>query len=372
VIVMSVDAREHVFVRDERGVRMTRIGDFVDTALARGATKDGHVERRAGDDLGEVLCFGRDDHQVRFQPIRAVIRHPLEEKLYEIKTAYGRSVRVTASHSVFVHEAGPGAGCVKLKFGAELKRGDRVVAPRRMRLPETAPGRIDLLRELHSAPNAARQLWIRGPAIEAWHRARISAEYAHDAELSEARVEVPAEVGAETAALRRRSGVTNAALCDAVGIRQPITFYGWEEGALRPTTTRWRAYLEAIGADVDSVMARVRVGDSRLERAWSSHYSGSGANRVRPWVRLSALTAEDLAWFGEREDLTIAAEHHGEQGLRRFVDVTPELMTLLGFYLAEGSCSARGGIRVAIGRGNERFAPELSAAFETVFGRAPW
>src|SRR6185369_1566321 len=33
VIIMSVDAQEHVFVRDARGVRMTRIGDFIDGAL---------------------------------------------------------------------------------------------------------------------------------------------------------------------------------------------------------------------------------------------------------------------------------------------------------------------------------------------------
>jgi DNA gyrase subunit B len=168
VIVMSVDALEHVVVRDVRGVRMTRIGEFVDAALAERCERSGGVERRAGEGLGEVLCFGRGHREVRFRPIRAVIRHSLEEKLYQVRTAYGRSVRVTASHSVFVHEGGE----VRLKFGAELKPGDRIVAPRRIRLPETAPARIDLLRTLHSVPAAARQLWLRGPAVDAWHRAR--------------------------------------------------------------------------------------------------------------------------------------------------------------------------------------------------------
>jgi len=103
VIIMSVDAREHVFVREGGRVRMTTIGAFIDSALARHAPGQ---DRLKDIDLGEVLCFGLNDQEVRFRPIKAVIRHPLEEPLYEVKTSYGRSVRVTASHSVFVEHEG--------------------------------------------------------------------------------------------------------------------------------------------------------------------------------------------------------------------------------------------------------------------------
>src|SRR6185369_17900631 len=51
--------------------------------------------------------------------------------------------------------------------------------------------------------------------------------------------------------------------------------------------------------------------------------------------------------------------------------VTPELMTLLGFHLAEGSCSERGGIRLAVGPNNEARVGELTRAIETVFGATP-
>ena len=54
----------------------------------------------------KILCFNLKTRQTQFKPIKAVIKHPIEEKLYEIKTAYGRSVRVTSSHSVFVYENG--------------------------------------------------------------------------------------------------------------------------------------------------------------------------------------------------------------------------------------------------------------------------
>ena len=38
-------------------------------------------------------------------------------------------------------------------------------------------------------------------------------------------------------------------------------------------------------------------------------------------------------------------------------------MGLLGFYLAEGSCSDRNGIRLSIGKGNQRFAEEMAEKF---------
>ena len=44
-------------------------------------------------------------------------------------------------------------------------------------------------------------------------------------------------------------------------------------------------------------------------------------------------------------------------------------MTLLGFYLAEGSGNPRAGIRFAIGSGNAHFVPEIRRASLRVFGR---
>ena len=35
-------------------------------------------------------------------PAASLIAHPTDERCYEIKTRYGRSVRVTGHHSVFV------------------------------------------------------------------------------------------------------------------------------------------------------------------------------------------------------------------------------------------------------------------------------
>ncbi|HTC44221.1 MAG TPA: DNA gyrase subunit B [Steroidobacteraceae bacterium] len=164
IIIMSVDGDDHVFVRDASQVtRMVRIGEFIDGALEGAPPRTDGVAKLTGAPLGEVLCFGVGDRAVRFRPIKSVIRHPLDEKLYKVRTAHGRSVRVTASHSVFVHEA----GAIRLKQGAALKIGDQVVAPRRLTLPAGAPARVDILRALYSNPAAARQVWLRGTAVEA-------------------------------------------------------------------------------------------------------------------------------------------------------------------------------------------------------------
>jgi DNA gyrase subunit B len=311
IIIMSVDGDDHAFVRNAgQGIRMVRIGEFIDRALEGTSPGADGVAKLTGAPLGEVLCFGADNRAIRFQPIKGVIRHPLDEKLFKVRTAYGRTVRVTSSHSVFVHEA----GAIRLKKGADLKVGDRVVAPHRLSLPTGAPARLDVLRVLHADATAARQVWLRGPAVEELRRQRV-----------------------ET----------------------------------RPTVTHFRSYVQALGADVETVMDQVAVGESRLQRTWSTQYRGSGSNQVRPWIRLADLTAAEIAFLDTRDDVMLSAEHYADSALQRYVPVNEDLLTLLGFYLAEGSCSPRNGIRLSIGAGNSRFADEMAERMQRVFGIAP-
>jgi DNA gyrase subunit B len=265
---------------------------------------DGHSEKLRGPDLGEVLCFGLENHQTRFRPIKAVIRHPLADKLFRIRTAYGRSVRVTASHSVFVNDN----GAVKLKRGDQLQLGDQLVAPKTLRLPEDAPKRIDLLQRLWSEPSAAKQIWVRGPAVEDWYRHKVSVRHAANSRLNSPRVEIPLEVARGLADRRRASGITNEALCAAIGIAQPVTFYGWEKGEARPTVEHFESYLAAVGAEFAAVMPRVKVGLSRLAHTWASQYRASGRNAVKDYVSLASLNAADIEWFAEREDLELTPE----------------------------------------------------------------
>ena len=376
IIIMSVDGDDHVFVRDRGGLtRMVRIGEFIDASIERheatGAVEDdGHAQRLKAErlpngDLGEVLCFGQDDNAVRFRPIKAVIRHPLEDTLFRVRTAYGRSVRVTSSHSVFTYED----GAIRLKRGDELREGDRVVAPRRLSLPDTAPPRLDLLRTLWGARNAQPRVWVRGPGVAEWFKTRARARLANDAQMIAGRVEIPAAVGRALAQRRRKSGVSNRELCHDVGIKQPVTFYAWEQGRSRPTQEHFDRYLRAVGADADVVQGYVQAVPSRLERAWNERYTGSDRNFVRSKVRLADLEADDVEWLAARDDIELTPEHYADDGIPAAIAVNADLLSLLGFYLAEGSCSDRNGIRFAIGRSNAGIAGEMAQRLRGVFGQ---
>ncbi len=378
IIIMSVDGDDHVFVREHGGLtRMVRIGEFIDATLdshrASGAVDDdGHAQRLKaasveGGQLGEVLCFGQDNHRVRFRPIKAVIRHPLQDKLFQVRTAYGRSVRVTSSHSVFTHEH----GAVRLKRGDELRVGDRLVAPRRLSLPSDAPARINLLRALWNTRRPGLNVWMRGPAVEEWCKDRVRERHAANAQLTDGRVQVPPTVGQALADRRRASGVTNRELCDTIGVRQPATIYAWEQGRSRPTQPQFDAYLRAVGADADVVQGFVQAVPSRLEATWDTQYTGSGRNAVRDRVRLGDLDAADVEWFAARSDYELTPEHYADDGIPCHLDVNEDLLSLLGFYLAEGSCSDRNGIRLTIGRSNRPLADEMAARMERVFGHTP-
>jgi DNA gyrase subunit B len=218
---------------------------------------------------------------------------------------------------------------------------------------------------------AAQQIWVRGPAVEAWFKHTVLSRHSAQPDLVAPRVDIPVALRSELAHQRRVSSISNRALCASIGIRQPVTFYAWERGLTRPSRPHFEAYLSAIGADVQQVLSRTKAAPSRLERIWQEQYAASGRNLVRDQVRLADLDAADLDWFDAREDLELTPEHYRQDGIPRFVDVNRELMGLLGFYLAEGSCSDRNGIRLSIGNGNRRFADEMAQNLRRVFGLPP-
>jgi len=371
IIIMSVDAEEHVFVRGRGGVALVRIGDFIDRALTGVADDADGVGRRLGGDgeLGEVLCFGVDDHLVRFRAIKGVIRHPLDEKLYEVRTAAGRSLRVTASHSVFVHEDGE----VRRKRGDELATGDRVVAPRQLRLPAEAPPQVDLLRTLHADLEASQAIWVRGPAVTAWFAARISGAHVRQATWTAPRMVLSAELRHELAVTRRAAKISNGQLCQVLGIRQPGTFQAWELGTSQPTQAQLEVYLLAIGADAGAVMPRVLAGPSRLAQICDAedaedlqYVLAQVEGGSRDYVRLSALEREDLDWFADRDDLVLAPEPRSKPGIARRIELTPALLALIGAHVASETPRASG-IRLSVGAPPPEL-PELAAQLAAVFG----
>jgi DNA gyrase subunit B len=356
IILMSVDGREHAFVRDSDGrVRFVRIGEFVDAAVE--ADGDGYEGY-------EVLCFGRDDHATKFRPIDQMIRHEIDEPLYEIETAYGRSLRVTASHSVFVERDGE----VELARGDEVQPGDEVVAPRSVPLEaaDGSPERIDLLAELVDRVDEFEgTVYARGEGIETMFEQKVYADH-EDTELGAPRVEIPQQTRAALRERREEQELTQADVCETVGVAEPITVSQWERGETRPSRSNFQAYCRAVGAG--DLASAATVTDSLLDERWAAVDDPAPANRVRDYVRVSELDADDLDLIPDDEPVELTPEHYADHGIDRHVDVDETLLDLLGFYAADGSCSLRNGVRLAMGPNNEPLVEKYRDAFEHVFG----
>jgi DNA gyrase subunit B len=356
VIIMSVDGDELTFIKDTNGqVRAVKVGPFIDELWDTQQDPSDY----------QVMCFDPETGKVRYKPIKAVIRHDHDEDIYEIETAYGRRVRVTGEHSVFVADEN---GRPILKRGDEVQKGDLLVVPSRLPRLKTAPGRIDLLRTLLAlAPEG--DLIVRGPGIENWYKAQVRADYAGDPQMVEPRVTIPAAVGETLRAQRQAARLSQQEICESVGIRQPVTYYAWERGESRPTVAHFTRYVETLGLDPQVLLAQVEVGNSRLDHIWETQYQAAPANRVRDYVGLSELTAEDLTWIGD--DVVLTPRHYAEQAVSRYLTINDSLLFLLGFFVAEGSLSERNGVRLAIGRRNEQHLEQLTAAIQDAFGLEP-
>jgi len=358
IFIMSVDGDELTFVKDPDGtIRSVRVGAFIDRLMALGENPSDY----------QVLCFDPGTGQVRYKPIQHVIRHAHPEPLYEIETVYGRRVRVTGEHSVFVVGEG---GRPQLKRGDAVKEGDLLVAPAYMPAPETSPRRLDLLASFVAlGEDLDVEIMARGASVEEWFKAQVRREYRDRPLMVKERVRIPADVGLMLKEQRQSLGLSQREICEAVGIRQPATYYAWEQGESRPILSHFVRYVQVLGLDADAVLDRVEVGDSRLDAVWNAQYRGAPRNRVRDYVSLFDLSPEDVAQLGD--DLVLTPLHYKEQAVPRAIPIDESLMMLLGFFVADGTLSQRNGVRLSIGRRNRNQVEPLRQAIRHVFGLEP-
>ncbi|MCB8954561.1 MAG: helix-turn-helix domain-containing protein [Ardenticatenales bacterium] len=358
VVIMSVDGDEMTFIKEPDGqARSVRVGSFIDELWSRSLDPSAF----------QVLCFDPETGRVRYKPIKSVIRHDHDAPIYEITTAYGRRVRVTGEHSVFVADE---AGKPVLKRGDEVQVGDVLVAPACLPRSESAAAEIDLLQLLTSASeDDDNDLVVRGAGVEAWYKAKVRAEHEDNPQMVEPRVTVPAFVGEQLVARRQALRLSQQAICEAVGIRQPMTYYAWERGESRPTLTHFLRYVEVLGLSAERMLPQVEVGASRLDQTWQTQYRAAPANKVRDYVLLRDLEADDAALLGD--DVVLTPMHYADRGVPRMIPVNEALMLLLGFFVAEGSLSPRNGVRFAIGKRNEAVVEELTAAMTQLFDVEP-
>ena len=102
-------------------------------------------------------------------PATALIAHPTEERCFEIRTRYGRSVRVTGNHSVFVE--GPDGEPLAVE-AKDLREGVRIAIARRIEVPERDRTEVSMLDVWRFAEGDPWCLSVEAPGIgaAAWTR----------------------------------------------------------------------------------------------------------------------------------------------------------------------------------------------------------
>jgi DNA gyrase B subunit len=353
IVIMSVAGDEPTLVMDDTGkTEFVKIGEFIDDC----------IEGRKTPERYQVISFDPKTNLTRFRPLKAVIRHGHEEPMYEIKTRYNRSVKVTSSHSVFVYDKGE----VKLKKGNEIQVGDLLVASRRLPRPEQQPTRIDLLKTFYQA-GLMNSLYLQGESVRQIASKRVLAKVERPDLLSEPRVQLKGEDWQVLIQQRQTSQISQkqvATLCD---VKQPITISHWERGINHPTLTSFLKYLEAISGNEQIVYETL---PSKLENYLNQDNQSKNSRwrEVSNYKPFEDFTPSELIDLDD--EIQLVPQAHLDKAFDRYLPITPELLWFLGWYVAEGTLSQHQ-VSLNLGQKDQAFIPELSQAIATIFGETP-
>ncbi len=353
IITMSVDGDDQTLIKTPSGeVNFVKIGEFIDDKI----TKNKEINEF------KVLCFDKNTLKTRFKPIKDVIRHQLDEDLYEIKTQYGRKIRATSSHSVFVYEDDE----IKLKKGEDIEPGDEVVAPKKLPSNEQRIKKIDVLKELiKNKDEITNDIYIRGEGVEELLKERVREEK-EGKDIAKKRIELT-QVGSEKLnEKRKQKGLTQKQICKQIGVKQPITLSEWERGIHSPPLDKFKKLCETIDISFKDIKDELEINKSILEEVWGNQCNKAPRNRVKDYIKISELNKKDLERIPENTEIEIKPEHHKDEAIDRYISVDENLMELLGIYVADGSFSLRNGIRIATS--DEKIKKYYQNVFKKVFG----
>jgi DNA gyrase/topoisomerase IV subunit B/transcriptional regulator with XRE-family HTH domain len=350
IVIMSVAGDEPTLVMDERGqTEFVKIGGFIDDC----------VDGRRNPNEYRVISFDPVTKATRFQPLKAVIRHGHQEPMYKLTTRYNRSIKVTSSHSVFVLENGE----VVLKKGNEIKPGDLLVSSRRLPRPAVTPTRVDLLETFYRA-ELTKGIYLQGEDVRKIASQRTLAKVARPELWNQPRVYLESEEWQKLISQRQAVGVSQQAIAESLGVKQPITISHWERGINQPILPQFLSYLEAFGWDDD---LKFQVLPSKIDELLTQDDSSKNAKwrEVSCYKPFGEFNLNEVEQLGD--DVQLVPQAHQDKAFGRYLPITRELMWFLGWYVAEGSLSKHQ-VSLNLGKKDERFIAEISAAIKLTFG----
>jgi nucleoside-diphosphate-sugar epimerase/intein/homing endonuclease len=117
-----------------------------------------------------VPAFG-DGGRLVAAPASHLIAHPTSSRCYEVRTRYGRSIRVTGDHSVFTE--GPDGEPMPLPV-EELAPGQRIAIAKRIEVPERDRRHVSMLDAWHRTEGDSWELTVEAEGLGelAWEQRR--------------------------------------------------------------------------------------------------------------------------------------------------------------------------------------------------------
>jgi deoxycytidine triphosphate deaminase/intein/homing endonuclease len=266
-----------------------RLGLLIHSSLPAGepvmVQVDGRLEPRPIDEIvrqrleASVVAFDPDTFEVSYHPITGWYEGPAD-RIYEVRLASGRTVRVTAGHNLFTLD--PSGRLVKART-AELRQGSRVAIPRLIPDASPSPARLDLValvgheqrgRLTCSGPSVTRAFAREGDRI----RAMLLDVGIRHFGYWRSRSRLPFEVAAELSGLIE--GLTNADRISTKGSRHEMSPFidvdeeiAWLLGLYVAEGSR-RAKQVTLSNTDQSILDRV---ESILDRLDVPSYRAAGA-----------------------------------------------------------------------------------------------
>jgi nucleoside-diphosphate-sugar epimerase len=100
-------------------------------------------------------------------PAAALVAHTTGERTFEVQTRYGRSIKVTGHHSIFVEDTN---GEPVARFVEELREGERVAIARRINVPQRDRTEVSMFDVWEYAEGDPWDLLVEAPGlgVSAW------------------------------------------------------------------------------------------------------------------------------------------------------------------------------------------------------------
>jgi type IV secretory pathway ATPase VirB11/archaellum biosynthesis ATPase/intein/homing endonuclease len=155
----SVAGDSRIPIRRNGRTELTTVGKLVDEQLEMyGSQKalSGHDVLSANPDKIEVYSMDKNG-KIALTQVGSFIRHKVGKKMYDVRTRTGKSIKVTADHSLFT--LGSDGNIKPVKTG-ELREGDYIATPRTLRVEST---RLESFNALERLPAFGKAFLVGGP-----------------------------------------------------------------------------------------------------------------------------------------------------------------------------------------------------------------